>query len=78
MRWRVVVVTRAIMVRRETMMSCRSRSVRGWEGLGEVKGVVVAYEDEGPGNVVAFSVEVMDEEDEDAGNDDGGEQLGQS
>ena len=38
----------------------------------------VAYEDEGPGNVVAFYVEVMDEEDEDAGNDDGGEQLGQS
>ena len=37
-----------------------------------------AYEDEGPGDVVFFYVEVMDEEDEDAGDDDGGEKLGES
>ena len=37
-----------------------------------------AYEDEGPGDVVFFYVEVMDEEDENAGDDDGGEELAQS
>lgn len=54
-----------------------SRLVRGvWDLLG--KGKDVAYEDEGPGYVVFFFMEVMDEEDENAGDDDGGEQLAQS
>ena len=41
-------------------------------------GVLGAYEDEGPGDVVIFEVEVVDEEDEDARDDDGGEELGES
>lgn len=34
-------------------------------------------EDEGPGNVVFFSAEVMNEEEQNAGDDDGGEHLAQ-
>ena len=50
--------------------------MRLWlEGRGGVSG---AYEDEGPGDVVFFEVEVVDEEDEDARDDDGGEELGES
>ena len=37
-----------------------------------------AYEDEGPGDVVFFQVEMVDEEDEDAGDDEGREELGES
>ena len=37
------------------------------------QGVDITYEDEGPGNVVSFYMQVMYEEDEDAGDDDGGE-----
>ena len=46
------------------------------ERCGEGRGDT--YEDEGPGDVVIFFVEVMDEEDEDAGDDDGGQELGES
>ena len=35
----------------------------------------IAYEDEGPGNVISFYMEVVDEEDENAGDDGGGEEL---
>ena len=38
----------------------------------------MAYEDEGPGNVVLFYMEVMNEEDQNARDDDGGEQLSQA
>ncbi len=38
----------------------------------------IAYEDEGPGNVVFLNVEMMDEEYQNAGDDDRGEQLAQS
>lgn len=38
----------------------------------------MAYENEGPGNVVFFYMEVMNEEDQDAGDDDRGKQLAQS
>lgn len=49
--------------------------VSSWDwGCGEE----IAYEDEGPGDVVFFYMKVMDEEDENARDDDGGEQLGQS
>lgn len=44
----------------------------------EWKGEDIAYEDEGPGNIEVFLMEVMDEEDQNAGDDDGGEQLGES
>lgn len=78
-RWRAVVAMRAMMVRRETVRSCVSRLARGFamvERRG--KGKAMAYEDEGPGYVVFFFMEVMDEEDEHAGDDDGGEQLAES
>ena len=37
-----------------------------------------AYEDEGPGNIEFFFMKVVNEEDENAGDDDGGEKLAQS
>ena len=43
-------------------------------GVGK-RGEGVAYDDEGPGDVVFFYVKVMDEEDENAGDDDGGKAL---
>ncbi len=41
-------------------------------------GVGIAYEDEGPGNVVFLNVEMVDEEYQNAGDDNRGEQLAQS
>ena len=37
----------------------------------------IAYEDEGPGNVIFFFMEVVDEEEQNAGDNDGREQLAQ-
>ena len=37
-----------------------------------------AYKDEGPWYIVLFYMKVVDEEDQNAGDDDGGEQLAQS
>lgn len=37
----------------------------------------IAYEDEGPRNVIFFSLEVVNEEEQNAGDDDGREQLAQ-
>ena len=76
-RWRAVVARRAMMVRRETVRSCWGVLVVSMRLSWEVEGVG-AYEDEGPGDIVFFQVEVVDEEDEDAGDDDGGEELGES
>ena len=36
------------------------------------------YNDEGPWYIVFFHMEVVDEEDQNAGDDDGGKQLAQS
>ena len=44
----------------------------GWEWM------VLAYNDEGPWYIVFFNMQVVDEEDQNAGDDDGGEQLAQS
>lgn len=38
---------------------------------------MITYEDEGPGDGVFFYMEVMNEEDQNARDDDGGEQLAQ-
>ena len=38
----------------------------------------IAYEDEGPGNIVFFLMKVVYEEDQNAGHDDGGKGLAQS
>ena len=47
-----------------------------WKGTG--KRVSVAYEDEGPWDIVFFYMQVMDEEDEHAGDDGGGDELAES
>lgn len=49
-----------------------------WDDMEKGKGEDIAYEDECPGNVVFFYMEVMDEEDENARDDNGGEQLAQT
>ena len=45
---------------------------------GRREWMALAYNDEGPWYIVFFYVQVVDEEDQNAGNDDGGEQLTQS
>ncbi len=74
----MVVDTRAIMVRRETVRSCDFAMSMRLGSLRRGGGGNIAYEDEGPGDIVFLYMEVMDEEDENAGDDDGGEYLAQS
>lgn len=81
-RWRVVVAMMASMVKRETARSC-DFGISIWVGRvderrGKKRKGDIAYENEGPWDVIFLYMEVMDEEDENAGDDDGGEQLAQS
>ena len=47
-------------------------------GSGGGEWMAPAYNDEGPWYIVFFYMQVVDEEDQNAGDDDGGEQLAQS
>ena len=40
--------------------------------------MALAYNDEGPWYIVFFDMQMVDEENQNAGDDDGGEQLAQS
>ena len=42
------------------------------------KGKGIAYEDEGPGNIVSFFMQVMSEKDQNARDDNGGDELAES
>ena len=64
-KWRTEVTKRETRVRRET-----ERSWGLLDGSGKENGGIDAYNEECPGDVVMFFVEVVDEEDEDYGHNE--------